>query len=529
MKKLFIVISFIPFFLSFNLFAKALNGDSKIHEVTVFKNWAFVKRIKKINFKKGNYSLKFEGVTPSLDKDSLKVRVLNKNNIQILGIRNKIIFKKKEDNKKLNVLYEKKDELNKILNGIRKEVSLLFKENGDLSKIKDHYGESFTLNLHKKKWNKNSLQIFFKFLDKRNKLMYGKWKNAYKKFIATEEKLKFIRVKISELVTIADEKVFNIFVDVKISKGGNNAVELLYLVKNVGWMPVYDVRINSSKGQAAIEQYAMVWQNTGENWKDVSLTISNNRAELKVDVPSISSYTLSYREVKKVKTIISSAQKNQSSLDDTVGNEKCNEEKLFKNFVVKAPQTVNSNAPKNKVFLNEVKVPYTEHLELVSKQYPYVYKKGKLRNAFSWSLAAGEVYIYYDDSFLQSFYLDYVPKGKDFYINAGIEHSLIVKRRVNSKTNKASIIGRKNEFHKAFSISIKNHSTDLKKVKIIEQVPYSETSEIEVSTEGSTKGFEKLAGKPSWIFWNVDILSQKESFHKLNVSVKVPKDFRFTW
>lgn len=51
-------------------------------------------------------------------------------------------------------------------------------------------------------------------------------------------------------------------------------VEFSYFTKNAGWMPLYDVRVNSKSNEIKLVYKASVMQNTGLNWKKTKLTLS---------------------------------------------------------------------------------------------------------------------------------------------------------------------------------------------------------------------------------------------------------------
>src|SRR5262245_1671852 len=56
-------------------------------------------------------------------------------------------------------------------------------------------------------------------------------------------------------------------------------VEVSYLVGDAGWSPTYDLRTSASVADAAVAVYGVVVQRTGEDWKDVALTLSTAKPE----------------------------------------------------------------------------------------------------------------------------------------------------------------------------------------------------------------------------------------------------------
>lgn len=525
----FLILLFI-FSLNYNAFAaKIIERKSPITNVTVFKDRAFVKRRQVVKLKKGSYSLLFKELTPSLDKNSLKVKVSDQKFVEVLGVRTKDKYLKKSENKELNQHQDKKRTLEKEIRNINLKVSNLIKEHKDLRIITDHYNDSFTLNLHSKKWSKDRFVSFLGFLEKRSQKMFNKWKSSFLSFIKLYDDLQFTNQKIYQLSSVSDTHKLDVFVDVTIPTDVESAwVEVHYLVHNTGWNPVYDIRVNSKKKSATIEQHAMVWQKTGEVWKNVKLRLSNVRSELNPKIPSISSYTLSFQEVKKVKTSIKNQMEEVADLSQG-SSAHSYVEGMAKYFDIKKKQTILNKMPQTKIFIQQSTSPYSEHLELVANQYPHVYRKGELKNTFSFTLYQGPLGLYYNGEFIQNSMLKTTVKDKKFFLNAGIDYSIKVDRWHKNKKEKSGLINQNREFKRDFITSLKNYSSRPKSIKVLEQVPFSELKEITVTREGSTKGLQKIEEFPSWHYWSLKLKPQEKKSVTLSLSVTTPKDFSFSW
>jgi uncharacterized protein (TIGR02231 family) len=68
---------------------------------------------------------------------------------------------------------------------------------------------------------------------------------------------------------------------------GDAKVEVSYLVRDAAWRPSYEVRVVLGKAKAEISFYASVQQATGEEWKDVLLTLSTARPLTTPSLPSL--------------------------------------------------------------------------------------------------------------------------------------------------------------------------------------------------------------------------------------------------
>jgi hypothetical protein len=73
----------------------------------------------------------------------------------------------------------------------------------------------------------------------------------------------------------ADAKeVKTVLVDINVKNTGKLIVAVSYLVPGASWSPSYDLRIDSGQNKATLTYSALVRQQTGEDWKNVRLTLS---------------------------------------------------------------------------------------------------------------------------------------------------------------------------------------------------------------------------------------------------------------
>lgn len=57
----------------------------------------------------------------------------------------------------------------------------------------------------------------------------------------------------------------------------DGTVTVTYTIDDAGWQPVYDLRLTHDTGALDIERGAFIRQATGENWRDIALTLSTSR------------------------------------------------------------------------------------------------------------------------------------------------------------------------------------------------------------------------------------------------------------
>ena len=69
---------------------------------------------------------------------------------------------------------------------------------------------------------------------------------------------------------------------------------LVYYVRNAGWFPSYDIRSEGLDAPLEIDYKANLFQNTGEEWKNVALTLSSSDPRTGNIAPQLKTYWLDY-------------------------------------------------------------------------------------------------------------------------------------------------------------------------------------------------------------------------------------------
>ena len=512
--------------------ATELKGKSEVREVSLFKDRAFVTRSRRISLpRSGAYSVVFSNITPIIQLDSLKTTVSDKKNIQIMGIRNRPQFRQEVKNAELKKIQEKIKLLERKSQDLFQKVRSIQQESQSLQQLSKHYRDSIPVNLHTKKWSRTQFRGFLRFLKNRSNKIKGQWKKHYLSYQKIYEEMEFLRSQEQTLRSPGERDSVTVVVDLLASKKSTTRINIEYLVRRVGWTSVYDIRVDSKRGRAILEHHALLRQESGEDWNNVKINLSNSRAELKPKVPAIHSYSLSYRKVEKVKTqILGKHDEAQSLQQSNVGVGMSNlDQALSQSFVIPHRQTVLDGMKQSKVFIGSARMPYQEHLEVAAHEYRKVFRKGKLKNKLGYKLAAGVANIYYDGAFLQQTHLQDTPIGQPVYINAGIEHNISVSYGSHQKKKNPGMLSSNRHYLRRSYTSLTNWNSRPKKVKVLDRIPVSEIKEVKVSANGSTAGYKKLKDFPSWVYWEVDLPSRKQKTVELRLDVSAPEDFQFQW
>ncbi|RYU91110.1 mucoidy inhibitor MuiA family protein [Mucilaginibacter terrigena] len=261
---------------------------SKVQKVTLFLNGAQVTRTSAVSITPGTSTLVFEDISPDIDVQSIQVR--GAGDFTILSVKHEINYlnlqQKQKQVEQLQLqqkqLRDKISLLNYVLSVNQEEYNMLVKNqvvsgqnsNLDVLKLKqalDFQTARLTENKRKEQLINNNIATVNTELQR------------YDKQIADIRK--------SSGITDATS---NILVTVSAKAALQSQFTLTYLVNNASWYPTYDIRAKNVNSPITISYKANVTQQSGEDWKNVKLTLSTGNPTVSGGKPELTPYYLNY-------------------------------------------------------------------------------------------------------------------------------------------------------------------------------------------------------------------------------------------
>lgn len=246
---------------------KILNAN--IERVTVFFTGAQVTRTANTPLSIGKAELVFKGLTPNLDTRSVQVR--GEGDFTVLSVTPRTNFL--ESATKRDTIADLQEQLDIL----QDRVSL---ENNKLSVLQQE--ETFL--------QRNQVQILgvsnstLKLDDLKQTADYQRVRLSEilnKKFDIQKDlsKLKLnigrVNAQLQEMNAHKNTITSEIVVVVDAKTATNATFSLSYVVPYAGWIPTYDLRVKDIATPLSMQMKANVQQATGEDWKDVKLTLSS--------------------------------------------------------------------------------------------------------------------------------------------------------------------------------------------------------------------------------------------------------------
>jgi len=517
--------------ISTSLGAKVLK--SSITEVTVFPNKVFTTRLLKVSLKSGTGSLKISDLTPVADKTSIKIKVpASMKGFEVLAVRTENRILVKTDDPELEKLRKESRKTQNQINKINVQIGTIHKSNGNLRQISSHYAESFSVNLHNGKWRNSQFNEVIGFVQTKNNQHRSFWRKNYKKLEQLYNKDEFLRNKIRKRTRSGDRNILTVVIDYSNKKAVSGMLKIQYLVAAAGWSPAYDLRLNSSNRTAKITQQAYIWQNTGEDWSNVKISLSTETNPDRSDPPRIYQKTLNYKKVEKVKTSIV----NKKELQKTLVGAKLKSSQstkaassLTQRFKAKGRYTVLSNHPKVRIPLNSKNQKFSDEFVAMAGKFNRAFKNSVLKNPFATRMNSGPMFIFRDGKFIQQTFFNSKGPGESFSVNSGFLNNIQVSHSYQFKDSKSGLLNSQKIITRKSVTYLKSFNNRPVLLKLYDQIPLSQMDEVKVDTEKSTDGFKVDKNKETWGYWLVSLKPEKHETFVMNVNLKIPEEMDFQW
>jgi Domain of unknown function (DUF4139)/N-terminal domain of unknown function (DUF4140) len=240
---------------------------STIEKVTVFSSGAQISRSAKVNLSSGVTTLLFGGLSPDLEKQSIQVKGLG--DLTILSVIHQLNYLREQERREEITRIEGQKEGLNAQRSIEKSMLAVFEnEEALLAKNQAVGGVSTGLKTA-------DLREAADFHRSRLTEVLLKQAEIEKKMFRLDSSIQQLNNQLKALNQSKDFATSEILVTVSAPGPTNVAFECSYLVKNAGWFATYDLRVKDVSKPIDLAFKANVFQRSGEDWKDVKLTISN--------------------------------------------------------------------------------------------------------------------------------------------------------------------------------------------------------------------------------------------------------------
>ena len=261
------------------------NVESTIKHVTVYQVGAQITRKAEVKIDKGITELHFSRLPQAINPESIQASA--DAGVTILSVTHAIDFLNKQQATDQVIKLEKRREVINDSIAILRNIQKVYAQEKDMVIANRAIGGESGINAA----DLEKMAIFF-----RNRLSEIESRHYQQtlKIRKLQREMVTITQQLLELNSQIDKPTS--LVKVKVSSTSAKAIkmELRYFIADAGWKPNYDIRIEDVNSPLGLFYKAKVTQNTGEDWKDVLLTLSSGDPSISNYKPELDPYFLTF-------------------------------------------------------------------------------------------------------------------------------------------------------------------------------------------------------------------------------------------
>jgi uncharacterized protein (TIGR02231 family) len=482
--------------------------DSKIDKITVYSDRAMITRTASVELNAGEQSLLFHNIPYEIDVNS--VRVHGSGDAVLKDIQIKTAYFSEVQGEAEKKLYDKKKAIEDSLKEITDKLNEAKNEKkfieGISVKLTSSNEKSGPVELSPDKWEK-----IVKFYRTRQEALDNEMRETARTQQQVQNQLKQITNEIAHLRDRQNKSKYDIHALVQMKKSGKLVLNLSYLIYNTGWRPAYDMRVSTEEHKLNIAYNAVVWQNTAENWDNVSLELSTARPGVGGQHPELApwrisrfipaypksapsrAYEGSEMKKKEAMTQMMNVMPSEKDKDSAAEAEEAPAPGMVSENAGVSSQTTsvifqipgihsipgNNEEHKVTVMLKEFDVNF--RYSTVPKLSPYAYLKAKAVNQTEYPMLPGSTNIFLDNNFVANAKLQNVAPGEEFWTFLGIDEGIKVEHKLLKKDVSAEgVFSKINKVTYDYLIQMTSNKKHEEEIVVWDQIPIAESQDIKV-------------------------------------------------
>lgn len=258
---------------------------SKVQKVTVFLNGAQVTRTALVSVSPGTSTLVFGNMSPGMDVQSLQVSAGGE--FTILSVKQELDNANDElKQKEIRDLETQAKAINYKIGLKNSLLPIYAEEKNMLGKNQIGGGEKNGLDVIK-------LKQALDFQTARLTEIKQKEQDINDQVAALTEDLNKINQHIVTIINGRSKITSNVLVTVSAKSALQSTFTLNYVVQNASWYPTYDIRAKNVNSPISITYKANVSQQSGEDWKNIKVTLSTGNPTISGNKPELTPNYLS--------------------------------------------------------------------------------------------------------------------------------------------------------------------------------------------------------------------------------------------
>jgi uncharacterized protein (TIGR02231 family) len=501
--------------------------NTELKSAKVYLSGAELTHTAKVNLKSGSNEIVFRNFAQYINQQSIRLQA--EDGVKILSIVTRTNYLKDQPKpKELVRLQDSLDLLNLKIKELDNRKEILNGEYDIIISNKSIGGSEKGVAV-------DDLIKFSQFYNKRGSEIKTELSGLEADAKKIKEKINKINLQIQEYNNLMNNPQQEIVASVIAERNMTAGFTIIYYTNNAGWSAEYDVRVNDISKPVEWIYKGNVFQNTGMEWKDIDIVLSNNNPSFGLYLPELTPRYLDFisprisageamdrlSEVSAQKSAI--MVRGVNSMSNMAQTVFVPEQKTTSvEFEAKTKYTIPSDGKNNSILILTYDVPAEFEYTCVPAQLKQALLTAKVKDWAKYNFLPANANVYFENAYVGETYINTAQTDEALSIPVGRDKLINVKRESLKDFTEGKFLSSNVERTYKFETTIVNYRKNEIKLTLKDQIPVSRQEDIEVlnvETEGG-----KVNTDTGIVEWQFNIKPGETVKKSIGYSVKYPGD-----
>ena len=337
-----------------------------------------------------------------------------------------------------------------------------------------------------------------------------------------------------DALTRRDEDYAALSVAITAADAGETTLTVTHFIANASWQPVYDMKLTRKEGASlTIGRGVLVSQSSGEDWAGVALTLSTAQPSQQAEPSQL------FPELRRIAPPDSDSGEESYRMEDTaagaapvVAAEPVMEETasaVMQGDVVvyRYPSAVDvaSGVENLRLALDEITLAPEIEARAIPRYDRTAFVLARFTNSSGEILLPGQAFLLREGTLVGSTWINGIAPGAEAEVAFGAIEGLQLTRDMPTRAEgDRGILSSSTEREEVAVLKVKNLTAETWPVRLLDQVPYSEQEDLEVSYQADPAPTEvDVKAQRGILAWDFDIAPGEERVVTLTHSLRWPQ------
>ena len=321
-------------------------------------------------------------------------------------------------------------------------------------------------------------------------------------------------------------------------------ISLSYITNTATWAPIYDLRADSVLLPINLMYKAQVTQNSGVDWKKVTLTLSSGTPNENNSAPQLQPWFLKFKNdnqqplasmANQLKGRVKGVQINGyspvvKSEETDLMKEKSSlsvytqiiQNQLNTSFDIAVPYDIASNGKVHSVALKELQIPVTYKYYAAPLIEKEAFLMAEIINYSDFNLLQGDANIIFEGMYIGKTTINPNETSDTLQVNMGRDKRISIKRDKVIEKSGVKFLSSFKEQTFTFETTIRNNKKEPIELLVYDQYPISTNKDITV--ELIAKDDAKSNAETGIVLWTLKVNASSTKKVRISYKVRYPKD-----